>query len=219
MKYPAWRALRKSIAKGRPVSDIYGFDRGAPIDRLYIEEFLNKNRGAIRGACLELLNSDYTVRFGGKQVTKIDVLDIDPANNSATVHGDLRDLESIKNSTYDCVILTQVLQFIDDYEVAIKECHRILKPGGVVLATVPALSRSDVASGSDRDFWRFTPAGAQYIFGKVFGLKNIKVDGCGNVLTGLGFWVGLAQQDLSPTDFDYDDPNFPILVTVRATKK
>lgn len=203
----------------RPVSNIYGFDRGHLVDRFYIENFLERNQKDVKGKCLELLNRNYTSKFGGKKVIRSDILDIDRKNAQATLYGDLRDLKDIKTGTYDCIILTQVLQFIDDFEAGVRECHRILKKGGVMLVSVPAVSRADVASGVDNDFWRFTRAGARYMFAKVFDSKNVQAESHGNVLAGVAFWVGAVQEDLTKEDLAYNDPNFPVLITVRAVKK
>ncbi|MGH7267673.1 MAG: methyltransferase domain-containing protein, partial [Candidatus Rokuibacteriota bacterium] len=68
-----------------------------------------------------------------------DVVDRDPGNARATVIADLRDAPGIAASTYDCIILTQTLHVIDDMVAVLRECARILKPGGVLLATLPCL--------------------------------------------------------------------------------
>jgi SAM-dependent methyltransferase len=214
------RLILKSLLTGSPVSRLYGLDRGRAIDRYYIEAFLEREKAAVRGVCLELLTNDYTLRFGGYNVTRSEILDIDRRNPHATIYADLRDLRPVlKDGVFDCIILTQTLQFIDDCEAGLNECRRILKDNGVMLATIPTLSRLDVASGRDADFWRFTPAGARYLFSRVFGEQNIQVEGYGNVITGLGFWLGLAQRDLSRAAFKDNDPDFPILVSVKATKR
>lgn len=222
--YYTYNNLRAFLIKAffgnlRPISHIYGFDRGEPIDRYYIEKFLDKNRQFIKGNCLEILNNTYTEKYGGENVSRSDILDIDKNNKSANIYADLRNMPEIANESYDCIILTQVLQFIDDYESAIRECKRIMKSGGVLLATLPSLSRIDVASGVGRDFWRWTPAGAKYAFSKYFNKEKLEVEGWGNVLVGTGFWVGMAQNDLKKTQMDYWDPNFPILVSIKAQKR
>ena len=51
-------------------------------------------------------------------MTKGDVLDINRANKDATIHGDIKDLSMIADDTYDCLILTQVLQYVDDLDRA-----------------------------------------------------------------------------------------------------
>lgn len=199
-----------------PLSDYYGFDRGTPIDRFYIENFLSQHSNKVRGKVLELLNDHYTKKYGGVNVITNDILDIDKTNAKATIFDDLRTLEKIADETYDCIILTQVLQFIDDFDVAIKQCHRVLKPGGVLLATVPALSRVDVASGLEGDYWRFTATGAKYAFSKHF--RNLTITSRGNCRTGRYFWCGYAQEDVSVHHFSVDDPNFPVIITICAQK-
>jgi SAM-dependent methyltransferase len=161
-------------------------------------------------------DNSYTLSFGSS--SQSDVLDINIQNEKATIHGDLRNLLATKDNSYDCIILTQVLQFIDDYEKAISECKRILKPDGVLLATLPSISRIDVAAGVGNDYWRWTPAGAKYVFSKYFREEQLEVRGYGNVLIGTAFWVGMAQKDLRKDELNHWDPNFPVLVTVKAIK-
>src|SRR5829696_5733833 len=69
-----------SLRRTAPFSRKWGYDRGTPIDRVYIEEFLARHADDVRGACLEVMNARYTDRFGGARVTRSDVLDINPAN-------------------------------------------------------------------------------------------------------------------------------------------
>jgi SAM-dependent methyltransferase len=202
----------------KPLSDKYGFDRGLPLDRYFIEEFLEKNSEDIAGVCLEVLNDDYIKKFGNTKVTKSDILDIETDNTKATIIDDLRHLKSVKDNTYDCLILTQVFQFIDDLDSAISECHRILKPEGVLLATVPALSRGDCASGAEADYWRFTKAGTEYLFSKSFKPADITCKSRGNARTGIYFYAGLAVEDTPKKLFVIDDENFPTVITIKATK-
>ncbi len=210
----SWHNLRNL----QPVSKLYGLDRGKSVDRYYIEEFLNQNRHLIKGRCLEVADDSYTQKFGAEKVKTSDILDINPKNKFATVISDLRNAKNIKDNTYDCLILTQVFQFINDCPAAIKECHRILKKGGYLLATLPAISRADVASGVDGDFWRFTTASVKYLFNPVFGSKNTNVKSNGNVLTGTAFWQGIAWEELKPNELSYQDKGFPLVITIKAKK-
>lgn len=208
-----WPVFRTTI----PLSARYGCDRGKPIDRHYIEQFLARHAASIRGVCLEVKDCTYTHRFGSG-VTRSDVLDVDPRNRRASIIGDLRHLDAIPANTYDCVILTQVLQYIDDCASAIRECGRVLAPGGMLLVTAPALGRMDHDSGMQGDFWRFTVDGMRYLFAQHFPGRAVSVDGCGNVLAGVGFWVGCACEDLTLRKLARNDPRFPILITVVARK-
>ena len=201
-----------------PLSDHAGFDRGTPLDRYYIESFLGQNQGSIRGTCLELLNDSYTIKYGGDRVMKNDVLDIDKNNKQATIIDDLRSLKTVKDGVYDCIILTQVFQFIDDLDASISECYRILKPGGTLLATLPSLSRIDVSSGIDGDYWRFTTASTDYLFKKKFHADKLSIKSVGNARSGIFFYAGLAVEDASRKTLVVNDPNFPLIITVRAIK-
>lgn len=200
-----------------PLSSHFGFDRGTPIDRVWIEDFLNKNRKLIRGRCLEITDDFYTKKFRGDKVSESDVLDIDRKNKKANIYGDLRNLKGvIKDNTYDCVILTHVLGLIDDLDSAVNELKRILKPGGVVLVTSACISPT---YNLETNFWRIMPQGARYLFGKHFGKENVKVGSYGNVLAGQSFWVGMAQEELTKKELMYNDPHFPCIVTICATKQ
>ncbi len=201
----------------KPISNVYGIDRGKPIDRFYIETFLKKNASHIHGTCLELLNNHYARTYGADKVSKSDVLDINSDNKNANIFGDLKNLHgTIPDNTYDCIILTQVLQFIDDYDAALLECKRILKPGGHILITAPAMSRIDCASGIEGDFWRFTEASFNYILKKIF--SDFTVESVGNAKTGAGFWIGLSQQDIGIASYCENDKNFPVIIAAIVTK-
>jgi len=229
LKLAKFRQLSRRIIKPRliyflfkhlkPISNIYGSERGMPIDRYYIEEFLDQNKKHIQGDCLEIEDNNYTLKYGEQRVKKSDILDINHVNRRATIYGDLRKLNNVSNNSYDCIILTQVLQYIDDCESAVEECYRILKPRGVLLATFPSIGRVDCAAGVDGDFWRFTTASANYIFSKFFLKINLEIKAWGNVLVGLGFWVGLAREELTKRELNYLDQNFPCLMTVKAIKE
>lgn len=209
---PLWLYLLSRQLK--PLSRNYGSDRGEPIDRYYIEKFLSENANLIKGSCLEIENNTYCLKFG--RSLQCDVLDMNKNNPKVNIIADLRNVPEIKDETYDCIILTQVLQFIDDYESAIGECWRILKPGGALLVTLPFISRVDARAGVNGDFWRFTTASARYVFSKYFNQLEIK--SWGNVLAGLDFWIGTAQEELSKRELDYNDTNFSVLISARAIK-
>jgi len=202
-----------------PLSHYYGLDRGKPIDRFYIESFLEKNSKHIKGVCLELLNNNYTKKYGGKEIIKSDILDIEQNNQDATIVDDLRNLQTISDNTYDCIILTQVFQFIDNVESAVFECRRILKKGGVLLVTLPSISRIDCIAGVAGDFWRFTEASARYIFEKKFNPNGLEINSYGNAKTGMYFYAGLAQEDVAKKIFRNNDKNFPVIITVKAIKQ
>ncbi len=212
---PAWLG---TLRRTTPLSDTWGNDRGTPIDRYYIECFLEAHRRDIRGRVLEVKDSGYITRFGSG-VERADVLDIDPANPAATIVADLSAAGAIAPDQFDCFVLTQTLQFIYDVRASIRYVHRLLRPGGVALVTVPCASRLAHTYHTQSDYWRFTPASCAMLFGDVFGPEQTTVYSYGNVLAMIAFLAGMAHQELSRAELETRDPLYPIIVAVRATKK
>lgn len=165
---------------------------------------------------LEVLNRDYTVRFG-IAVDRSDVLDIEPGNPDATIVADLASADALPTGSFDCFILTQTLQYIYDLKTAVAHAHRILNPGGTLLCTVPVVSRIERRE-LESEYWRLTPAACSRLFDDVFGPNRVAVRGRGNVLAAVAFLVGMAAEELSARQLEQDDPYFPVVVTVRATK-
>jgi SAM-dependent methyltransferase len=213
LRRPAWLG---SIRRTAPLSDHWGRDRGTPVDRYYIERFLASERDAIRGRVLEVLNAEYTKRFG-VGVEKSDVLDIDASNPSATIVADLAAADSVPSDAFDCFVLTQTLQYVYDLHSAVAHVHRILRPGGTLLCTAPTVSR--IARGTlETEYWRITALGCERLFSEAFVGGTVEARAWGNVLSAVAFLVGMAAEELTQRELDVVDPFFPLLVTVRATK-
>lgn len=215
-----------------PISPDWGFERGDPIDRYYVEQFLSLHAKDIGGRVLEIEDNSYTRKFGGDRVTKSDVLHVKPGNPNATIIADLTSAEAdIPSDAFDCIILTQTLQLIYDLPAAIKTVYRILKPGGVVLATVPGITQishhqpeqttdtwtHDTDNWSDCWCWNFTTLSTRRLFEEAFG-KGIEVESHGNVLTATAFLYGLAKQEFRQEELDYCDPDYQVIITARAVK-
>jgi SAM-dependent methyltransferase len=198
-----------------PISTKFGFDRGTPIDRFYIERFLHENALHIHGICLEIGNNEYTKRYGGHRVTRSDVLDIDRNNKAATLYGDLRNLSHVPDDSYDCIILTHTLGIIDDQDAAAREILRILKPGGTALITVSSMG---VMQDPSQCFWRYTPASLAYVFTKGSRPAHIAVSSYGNVLAGQAFWVGFAQEEFTEEELLHNDPRYAVITAAVLHK-
>jgi hypothetical protein len=202
----------------KPISTVFGLNRGTPIDRYYIEKFLAANRDLIKGRVLEISDNTYTKKFGGPDVTS-DILHYSKDNHAATIIGDLTKPETLPANSMDCFICTQTFNFIYDFQSAIKGTHYLLKDGGTLLATMAGLcqiSQYDMERWGD--FWRFTSRSATEAFGNVFGKENIKVGHHGNVLASVGLLHGVSLEELTPQELDVVDPTYQIVITVTATK-
>jgi hypothetical protein len=102
---------------------------------------------------------------------------------------------------------------------AIANFHAPLKANGVLLATFPGISQIS-RNDMDRwgDYWRFTDASACRLFGEVFGAENVVVETHGNVLAACAFLHGLASAELTVKELDISDPDYQVIITVRAQK-
>ncbi|MGE3151491.1 MAG: methyltransferase domain-containing protein [Nitrospiraceae bacterium] len=201
-----------------PISSAWGFDRGLPIDRHYIERFLTREAPSIAGCVLEIGDNSYTRRFGGASVTVSDVLHVTPGTPQATIIGDLTHADHIPTNRFDCIILTQTLQLIYDVHAAIRTLFRILKPGGVVLATVPGITPISDSQWSSQWCWNFTRLSAARLFQEQFPPSCVRVDTQGNLLSALAFLQGLAAQELSPEELAHTDERYDVTITVKAVK-
>jgi glycosyltransferase involved in cell wall biosynthesis len=209
-----------SLRRLTPVSRKFGWDRGGlPVDRYYIERFLQQHAGDLAGHVLEVRDDAYIRKFGGNRVTRVDVLHPTTGNEKATIVADLTAADHVPSDTFDCIVLTQVLPFIPDVQAAVHTLHRILRPGGVVLATVPGISQI-VRYDMDRwgDYWRFTSLSARRLFECGFPGGEVGIETYGNVLAATAFLQGLSSRDLRPDELDYRDPDYEVLITVRAVK-
>lgn len=202
-----------------PISDVFGYDRGTPVDRGYIEEFLQRNADHIRGRALEVGDAAYCRRFGGTAVTRQDVLHIDPKAREATIVGDLSIPGVLPKGVFDCLVLTQTLHLVWDMRAAVAEMHRSLKKGGVALVTVPGITRIDRGEWGRDWFWSLTEASARRLFAEVFGAENVDVEQFGNVYAATLFLQGLALEEADPAKLAVKDECFPVIIAIRAVKR
>jgi len=165
-----------------------------------------------------MLDAELTTSYGGDRVRRSDILDIDPGNHRATVVADLRAAAQMPENAYDCFILTQTIHLIDDMASVLANAHRALKPGGVLLMTLPCASMVAVEYGPRGDHWRVTEAGARALTETAFEPSSVDVRAYGNVLTTTAFLYGLGCDDLDARELGEHDPAYPMLITVRARK-
>jgi hypothetical protein len=208
------------LTRLEPVSRVFGFDRGKPVDRWYIERFLAAHAADVRGRVLEVAEPTYTQWYGGEEVTRSDVLYAAPGHEEATLVGNLATGEGLPREAYDCFVMTQTLQVIYDVAAAVRGTRGLLAANGVLLATVPGISQ---ISREDRrdwgDWWRFTSDSARRLFADVYGPGNVKVQAHGNVLSAACFLYGFAAEELSEQELAHHDPDFELLMTIRAVKR
>jgi SAM-dependent methyltransferase len=226
----AWLRLRQWPPRGAvrfgalrrltPIGGDWGFSRGFPIDRWYIERYLQGHAPEIRGRVLEVDTNLYTLKFGGDRVTRSDVLHLSEMRPGITMVGDLASPDSFPADVFDCIVLTQTVNLVFDARSALVSVRKMLKPGGVALITVPGISTmfGDPA-GSWGHCWGFTTLSLTRLLEDVFAGDSISVDSCGNVLSTTAFLHGLASEDITVGELEHRDPEFQLLVLARVVKQ
>jgi len=203
----------------RPINSNWGYERGTPIDRYYINGFLQKNTGDIRGRVLEVADNEYTRTFGGARVEKSDILYPTTENSGATIIADLTIPGQVTDELFDCIICTQTLQFVFDVRVAIASLFRFLKPGGVLLLTVPGITK---ISPEDRDrsgdYWRFTAESLHRLLAAEFPEETVTVETHGNIKSSLGLLHGISADEIPEIELDQSDDHYQLLVSARAVR-
>lgn len=208
-----------SFGRTTPVSSRFGLDRGKPLDRFYIEEFLEARAADVRGRVLEFGDDAYTRRFGGGRVTRSDVVHPAPGHPGATLRGDLVNGAGVPEAAFDCILCTQVLHFLFDVRAAVRTLSRALVPGGVLLGTVPAVSmRSPTDAAEFGEFWRITSEGMRRLLVEAFPADAVEVEAFGNVLAAVAFLHGLGATEIPAEDLRRADPAFEVVVAFRARR-
>lgn len=199
--------------KRTPLNYDFGFSRGTPIDRYYIEDFLSKNKGYIRGDVLEIAENTYTKKFGNpEQIDNSWILHVE-AQGKNMIRGDFETGEGIQPNTMDCIILTQTLPFVYHLENAVRNIYGMLKKDGCLLVTVAGLcqiSRYDM----DRwgDYWRFTDLSLRRLMETVADPEKIDIYTYGNVKSACAFLYGVASEELAEEDLKYRDPDYQVSI-------
>lgn len=207
------------LRRTQPFTTDYGNSRGLEIDRYYIEKFMAEHAQDVRGHVLEIKHNSYTMKYGGDRVTKSDVLHKLEGNPDATLVADLSNADHLPSDTFDTIIFTQTLQFIYDIKATVRTLYRLLKPGGIILATgsgMVQISRADFEQWGE--YWRFTSLSFRLLFEEAFPRENISVRSYGNVLSAISLLEGLAVEDLKKKELEAADPNYELIVAIRAVK-
>jgi methyltransferase family protein len=211
---PRWGNLRRR----EPFSAYYGFDRGTPVDRFYIERFLAEHARDIRGTVLEVGNARYARAFRHSAPARVEIIDIDERNPDLTIHADLSEPFSLPAERFDCFVLTQTLQLVSDVEAALHNAWQGIAPAGVLLISVPGITRSDPRELT-ADRWRYTPSGLETLLARTCSNGRREVFGYGNLTSALAFLMGLAAEELSESELIHTDAHFPVAICARVEKQ
>ncbi|MBF0196825.1 MAG: methyltransferase domain-containing protein [Planctomycetes bacterium] len=200
-------------------SKVFGVDRGSSVLYYYMQKFMERSEEHIQGRVLEVQESLFSRQFTHKDI-QIDILHVEEGNPDATIVGDLTKASTLPENQFDCFICTSTFNHIFEIEKAIKTSHQLLKPGGVLIATMPCLAQI-ARYDMDRwgDYWRLTSKACEQLFTPVFGEGNVELITYGNVLAAITEFQGISTEELpNPKLLDEFQKDYEVMTGIIARK-
>jgi SAM-dependent methyltransferase len=97
----------------------------------------------------------------------------------------------IGTGLFDVVICTQMLEYVPCPQKALDEIRRVLRPGGYLFLSVPAVFIRD----SDREYWRFLPSSLRLLLGD---FSEVQIAAEGSSISGLLRTLSVSLVAFSP---------------------
>ena len=201
----------------KPVSRRFGRECGSPIDRYYIDRFLESNSQYIVGDVFEVADDYYMNKYGADNIER-HIMHVE-GNGDNVKKINLETGEGVEESVADCIILTQTIQMIFNLDMVICNIYKMLKRGGAALITVHGISQLSLYDYRNwGEYWRLTDIAMSQLLEKYFQKEKIDIKTYGNVKIATAFLYGLCQEDLDENDFSYNDKQFPVIITATVKK-
>jgi SAM-dependent methyltransferase len=188
-----------------------GSTRGITIHRTYLDDFLTQHARDIHGQVLEFEEDVYATKLGTP--ASVDVLNIDASNPAATIVADLTRPNAVESDRFDAIVCTHVLHLVSDPAAVVRELHRLLVVGGVLLVATPFVCPVKPGEG---ERWRFTAQGMEELLRLAF--DDVEVVTYGNSLAAAALLRGLTAHELGEKRLWPEDPRFTVEVCARAVK-
>lgn len=184
-------SLRSLLRRNRAVLDLELRDSPA---RMYATPallalhaaLLPRLRAHVRGRVLDAGGGTMPFRRTVASLAReVHGLDIERKVPDIDFVADVQEMGILADASYDTVLATEVLEHVPHPERALAEIHRVLKPGGTLLLTVPFLAR---LHDEPYDFFRYTRHGLRVLL-EAAGLRVIEIEPTGGLLCFLGHQV------------------------------
>jgi SAM-dependent methyltransferase len=195
-----------------PISTGFGFERGTPIDRYYLNRFIEEVRSQVRGVVIEIggsLNNRTVYNFvNAREYHAMDLIqrpDVD-------IVGNAEDPAAFPASSIDSVIAFNVLEHCREPWVVIDNALLWLKPGGALFCMVPNAQRIHKMPG---DYWRPLPQAVSWMLRR-FSTHQLRV--YGNPIALVASFMGIASEEVPRRDLDFFNPDYPVATCAVAIK-
>lgn len=203
-----WGDFRRT----NPFCQVFGFLRGSPIDRYYLNKFIDKIKPEIVGNILEIgATSEAKEAYQLSDDCAYHVLNIE-AYPGVDIVGDVHDVNLIQPGSFDTILLFNVLEHCYAPWIVIENIYTWLKPGGKCFAMVPGAVR---IHNVPKDYWRPLPEAFTWM------LRNFsqhQIFAYGNPMTVAASFYGISQEELTTAELDAYHPDFPVAICIAATK-
>lgn len=120
------------------------------VSRMHVDNFYRRNKCYLSDKVLDV-GGTKSYKAGYFNIEDVEYLNIDPATNPDYLSSG--ENIPVKENLYDAVILSKVLEHLENPEVVLTEIFRVLKPGGTLLITTPFLFK---VHASPNDYQRWT---------------------------------------------------------------
>lgn len=133
----------------------------SPLTYSYHLKIMPLLKGAAKGKLIDVGCGDMPYRkMLLKLVDKYESIDRERRVPEVDYEGDIQDMSILPDDAYDTAICLEVLEHVPDTGAALSELRRIIKPGGILIISVPHISR---LHEEPYDFYRFTEYGLRHL--------------------------------------------------------
>lgn len=203
-----WGSLRRLM----PVCGNFGFTRGWPVDRYYLDQYIAKISNLVTGNVLEVgvyVSDPMKKKFPhSKSFHAVDVIKTDKVDYA----GDIHERSLFSEGSFDTILCFNVLEHCKMPWVVVENMHHWVKKGGQVFCMVPVTQRRHE---DPKDCWRILPQSLEWMF-KSFSKAEIHCRG--NPLTAVSALLGIPSDELSKKELDFDHPDYPVAAFVSCEK-
>lgn len=206
------------LGKSQPLLRAPGGPQGLWVDQHYKAAFLADQAHYVRGRVLLVDRPESWQEHVGSRIDDVQLLAPELELNEDGLLEDLAFAEDLGENRFDCILMFQTLHRVYDLPGAIYTLYRLLAPGGVLLVTLPGIGLVKQSPESEEGYWAFTEYSARQLFGCVFPADMRRVEAQGNVLAAQALLHGIPAACLQAEELEVNDPQYPLVITVRAMK-
>ena len=227
------RPAPKNVRNGlRSISASSGFDRGTPIDRKLISDFLKKevslleSRFTNSAECnvLEVGEIKYAKEFFPKANLSALLPPVELFQQERffanTIFVDLDIQHAEFEFKYDVIIATHVLNFLQNPVAAVQNIQKLLEFGGCALVTVASthpISNYDESRWGD--YLRYMPQGFLKLIGEVVDCEIQSFSVLGNTGLVIARHMGLSAEEMKQELFENHDYHDPLVLGAVLVRK